>query len=287
MKRVLVTGARGFIGQHTLPFLESKGFEVSVSSGVDVLDQKAMQALLQAVKPTHLLHLAWYAKPPQYWHSPVNFSWVKASLDLLEAFIGQGGKRAVFAGTCAEYDWQYGLCKEYETPCQPNTVYGTAKYALSLLAEAMAKQHNLSFASGRIFFLFGPHEYRERLISGLICHVLTQQKFTLNSAYQIRDFMYVKDVASALVALLDSEVSGSVNIGSGEVMRVGDLAHLLAQKLKAEPWINEERPAQKTNMIVVPELTRLFNEVNWRPAYTLDQALDETILWWKEHVSHG
>ncbi len=118
-KRVLVTGAAGFVGGHSLPFLMANGFEVHAVDicipkekfpglhwhQVDLLDQKSCLELLETIRPTHLLHFAWYAKHGEYWNSLENLRWVEGSLHLLRAFYDKGGERVVMAGTCAEYGW--------------------------------------------------------------------------------------------------------------------------------------------------------------------------------------
>lgn len=133
MKKVIVTGASGFIGRHALNTLIDRGFEVHAISSkselkisdrctwhlINLLDSSEIMSLVKAVKPSHLLHFAWYAVPGKYWTSELNFLWVQASLELLRQFRQQGGERVVMAGTCAEYDWNYGYCSELVTPRKP------------------------------------------------------------------------------------------------------------------------------------------------------------------------
>lgn len=157
-KRVLITGASGFVGRHTVPLLLKGGYEVhAVHCGsasldeeprlfwhrCDLLNADEQRRLVKQVKPTHLLHLAWYATPGKYWTSVENIRWVKASLDLTINFMEQGGKRAVFAGTCAEYDWSYGYCSEGVTPTRPATLYGTCKNSLQDMVGHLSRQTGL------------------------------------------------------------------------------------------------------------------------------------------------
>src|SRR5262249_16760441 len=122
--KVVVTGASGFIGRHSLPALVARGHEVHAMARralqlprlpahvCDLLDPHATAALIARVRPTHLLHFAWYAVPGKYWTAPENLDWVAATLHLLRGFAASGGQRVVMAGTCAEYDWSHPTLSE-------------------------------------------------------------------------------------------------------------------------------------------------------------------------------
>lgn len=301
MKSVLVTGANGFIGRHILaPLLEKNvAIHAIFSSGQPATEHEkitwhqinlhhaaAVDHLLQAIKPSHLLHLAWFAKPGEYWTSPINLQWLQSSIHLLQAFAKAGGNRAVCAGTSAEYDWQQGHCQEFLTPCKPDTLYGRTKYSLHLLSEILAQQNNLSLAWGRIFFLFGAHEYRERLIPAAIRHLRAKNIFTLMNGHQIRDFMYVKDIADALVTLLETDIIGPVNIASGQPIAIRDIIALIGQRLQAVDYIQDRhamtRPTTKHDSVTA-DVARLHTEVKWQPQYSLETAIDETIAWWSKN----
>ena len=145
MKRVLVTGASGFIGRRALAPLIARGYEVHAVSwsgerpavnGVawyrtDLLEPEAVARLMAAVKPSHMLHFAWYAVPGKYQASEENLRWSRAGIDLIAEFAKAGGRRAVFAGSCFEYDLRHGYCSEALTPCTPATRYGVCKLSLS------------------------------------------------------------------------------------------------------------------------------------------------------------
>src|SRR5207247_2475843 len=142
LKRVLVTGGTGFIGRNVLAPLLERGFELHATylrdpiqvedvswHRCDLLDAAAVRTLLHAVKPSHLLHFAWYTEHGKYWSSPANLDWTAATLGLLRSFRDCGGSRIVAAGTCAEYEWGTERCSEIETPLKPRTLYGTSKNA--------------------------------------------------------------------------------------------------------------------------------------------------------------
>ena len=299
MKSVLVTGASGFIGRHTLDPLIRKNYQIHAVNfsgdprvqhpnitwhSLNLHDSSATKKLLTQIRATHLLHLAWYAKPTDYWTSQLNLEWLISSVNLLNAFIQSGGKRAVFAGTCAEYDWKYGHCEELQTPCQPTAFYGISKYSLSMICKNIVEQHNLSFAWGRLFFLFGTHEYPQRLVPSVINSLINRNKYTVMNGQKVRDFLFVTDVADALASLLDTEVTGAVNIGSGIPLTIKEIVNLVADKLQANQYITYQDNIAASDHVVTADVTRLANEVKWSPQFSLDDALDRTIEWWKRQV---
>ena len=300
MKKILLTGATGFIGRHCLPLLSAGGYEVhavstrDASGGssdihwhkVDLLDSLQLQDLVADVMPSHLLHFAWYAVPGKYWASLENIRWVQSSLELLQAFVANGGKRAVMAGTCAEYDWKYGYCSEKVTPLAPTTLYGTCKHSLQIMLDGLSKQTGISSAWGRIFFLYGPYEHQDRLTSSVIRSLLMGERARCSHGNQIRDFLYVQDVADAFVTLLESGVEGPVNIGSGRPVALKYIIRKIYEKIinrdgiefGAVPVPSDDPP------LLVADIRRLTKEVDWAPKYSLDQGLDETISWWEKFL---
>jgi nucleoside-diphosphate-sugar epimerase len=297
MKRVLVTGATGFIGRPCLPLLSAGDYEVHAASidapqkdstathwhRIDFLDTGQVADLVKEVRPSHLLHFAWYAVPGKYWTSPENVRWVQVSLSLLQAFALYGGQRAVMAGTCAEYNWNYGYCSESVTPLLPETLYGTCKHALQMVLNAFARQANLSAAWGRIFFLYGPHEHPDRLVPSVISSLLRGEPARCSHGDQIRDFLYVEDVAAAFVALLESEVSGAINIASGTPITLKEVIYSIADRLNRRDLIQLGAVPSPPNEpgLLVADVRRLREEVKWYPKYSLDEGLDQTIEWWK------
>ena len=303
MKRVLVTSATGFVGRHTLPALLARGYEVHAvarhapgnvaADGVrwhaaDLLDEAQGARLIAEIAPTDLLHLGWYTEPGKYWAATENLAWVRASLGLLEAFARRGGRRVVLAGTCAEYDWTGdGLCDEARTPLRPATLYGTCKDALRQMVEAYARQAGLSAAWGRIFFLYGPHEYPQRLVAAVIRGLLRRERVPLSHGTQVRDFLYVQDVAEAFAALLESEVTGAVNIASGAGVSLREIVNRIAAELDGHDLVAfgalPAAPAGEPPRLVAA-VERLRVEVGWRPRFALDEGLARTIAWWRGQV---
>jgi nucleoside-diphosphate-sugar epimerase len=296
MKRVLVTGGSGFIGRHTLAPLMARGYDVHVADvrrpettvpitfhGCDLLAPGESERLLEAVKPTHLLHLAWYATPGLYWNAPENLAFLAASTELLHVFRRKHGTRVVMTGTCAEYDWDSGYCTEGVTPLAPNTIYGVCKDALRRVSEIYTQGTGVSWAWARPFFFYGPHENPKRLVASVITALLAGQPALMTHGRQIRDLMHVEDVAGGIVALLDSPVTGAVNISSGVPTTLAAVAQQIGSLLNGVDLLRlgAVAAAPREPPMVVGNARRLHEEVGFTPRYDLASGLQATVAWWR------
>jgi nucleoside-diphosphate-sugar epimerase len=300
VKRVLLTGGTGFIGRHAGPLLRERGYEVHAVSSTDdgpradgiewhradLLEPDTTRALVGRIEPTHLLHLAWYAEPREFWTSPRNLDWVEASLRLLRSFAAGGGERAVLAGSCAEYDWSHGRCSETETPLLPATLYGVCKHALQIVGSRFASGAGLSFGWGRIFFVYGPHEHPARLVPAVSRALLQGRPAPCSLGEQERDFVYSEDVADAFVHILDSDVQAAVNIGSGQPVAVKDVVSTIGSLTGRTELIRFgellNRPGDPP--LLFADTRRMEQEVGWSPGVPLETGLERTVDWWREHL---
>jgi len=296
--RILVTGASGFLGSHALPRLDAAGFEVhalhragaSPAAGafrwhaVDLFDAVAVAQLLGEIEPTHLLHLAWVTTPGLFWNSPDNERYREASRSLASEFARAGGRRMVAVGSGAEYDWRLGSCIENETPLRPLTPYSRAKDALRQQLAALAEDSDLEFAWARVFWPFGPREHPARLLPSVICALLRGEIASCSEGSQIRDFLYVSDVAEALCAVTESSVTGPINVGSGVGTSVRDLATLAGRQLGRVERIRfgaRPTPAGEAPRVVA-DIARLQKEVGFSPQTRTEAGVEASVRWWAE-----
>jgi nucleoside-diphosphate-sugar epimerase len=312
-RRVLVTGAGGFIGRWSLAALHARNFDVhavfaplrptatgaqlagAIAHQADLLDPEAIDALIAGVRPTHLLHFAWIAVPGVYWTSAENDRWLQAGTHLAQRFFAGGGQRAVMAGSCAEYDWsRVTVCQEALSPLADTAVLAPTPYAQAKLdmhrrLANLGQQSGASTAWGRVFFQFGPGEQVSRLVPTVVRSLLMGRAALCTAGTQVRSFLHVADVAEAFAALLDSEVHGAVNIGSGEPMSVAALIDAIAAKIGRIDLVRlgaKPLPAGEPALLV-PDITRLRKEVGWQPRLNLDEAIADTIAWWRGQGSGG
>ncbi len=306
-KKVLVTGARGFVGRHALPALRKLDFEVVALAGpkvnnhrtalgateagpwaaadswvrADLLDRSAVSAVLDEVRPSHLLHLAWITERGRYWDAEENLDWMHASLQLFRSARASGCTRMLFVGSCAEYGPSSQLCDENDSQLAPSSMYGVSKDALRRVLETEAQLRGPSLTWARLFFPYGPHDAPERLIPYVIRSLLAGSVAECSSGTQVRDLLHIEDVASALASLLDSRVEGAVNIASGEGRSIAQVLERLGA-LMDKPHLIQlgAKPSQSHDADRwVASTKRLREELGWVPSRDLDQGLEHTIDW--------
>lgn len=297
-KVVLVTGASGFVGKWTLAPLIERGFDVHVVTSranisfsdaihvhqYNLLDCTTHTKLIQAIHPTHLLHAAWYTENGKFWDAVENVTWLKATIALAETFYAEGGKRLLGVGTCAEYDWNDGICEEGVTTEAPSTFYGKIKKTTFDCLQKLSQVQNKSFVWARIFYPYGEFETKTRLIPHVILHLLQKKEAACSHGQQIRDFMHVSDIGDALAALLDSELTGAINTASGAPVKIQEVVQLLGEQLTEEKLIKLGAIADALHSppSIVANINRLKTELKWKPKLSLEEGLLRTIAWWRQ-----
>lgn len=288
-KTLFVTGATGLIGKELWQPLIQAGFEVYALAIEDNLpqiphihwlkgnlfDPKALDGLLAQIKPQYLLNMAW-ATTGDYQTSNINFDFLCAGIHLLKSFAANGGQRVVFAGTCLEYAPQNRPIKETD-PIAPSVPYALCKQLLYQATQSFCRQNNISFACGRIFYVYGRGEAPTRLTASIIHSLQSGKTVSINHAQLVKDYMYTKDIAGAFVALLDSQVQGAINICTGQGISLAQYATTIAQILGKKNLLDLKSLPTTQPLSIVGDNTRLTQEVGYRPTYTLEQAMHEIL----------
>ena len=293
-KIVFVTGGTGFIGRHAVHALLRNGYEVHIASRsykgpfapsprmriheCDLFDSDYVSRILQMIQPTHLLHLAWETTHGEFWNSLNNVQWVEASLGLLRGFSAYGGQRAVFAGSCAEYGESAEICDEVATPLRPTSLYGVSKNALQQVIAEYTRTTGLSTAWGRLFHIYGPGEPEQRFVPSTVKALLADKSAICRHGTHVRDYLHVHDAAEALVTLLESDVTGPVNVASGLPVTLEEIAtRLVAVVGHGNATIEIGEPSADNPSEISAVTERLSKEVAWEPSITLDEGLRSVV----------
>ena len=243
-KKVIVSGATGFIGQHLIPILLKDGYEVLAISRSqkraeslpwfkDVkfvsYDFHSDQQITEVEGFRGLIHLAWQDLPN--YDSSVHLKKnLPCSYKFIESLLNKGVNQVLISGTCFEYGLKSGAISSSSTT-EPTTLYATAKDTLrkKLTSLSLNKDFNLQWA--RIFYMFGKGQNSNSIISQLDFAIKNKQKvFRMSGGEQIRDYLPVEKASEKLSNLYKSGNKGIFNICSGKPISIRNLVESYIEK---------------------------------------------------------
>lgn len=279
--KVLVTGASGFVGRAIVKVLAERNVETAAVSRnsptpLDLMDRVAVRRFIEDFRPTHIIHSAWTVEHGKFWDDPANTDWASTTLSLAQIAVSCGCQKFVGLGTCFEYRWpDAAACDEVATPVENHTLYDTAKDATRRELTDLLHGSRCNLAWARLFHLYGAGEAPGRLVPSIARSLAAGTPAKCSSGYQIRDFIEVSDAARAIVMLAMSNVSGVVNIGSGQPTSIAEIANTIGQisgrpdliRLGALPDRAGDPP------YIVAGMSRLRGELGFEPAITLEAGL--------------
>ena len=284
------------MGNATVTALKNAGHSVLVTCrnarassliyAADLLNETERVSLLKEANADVIVHLAWQTDPGNFWDSPENSDWVTASYDLINRFFDSGGKRAILAGSCAEYDWSIAERPLKEnSPCRPASIYGSCKLDLYRRCEQLTTE-GASIAWGRLFFLMGPREHPSRFVPTILLRLLAGETAKMSHGRQIRDFLHVDDAGRAFATLVDSPIDGIVNIASGvgaSLAKLAETAQCLIGlgnvDLGALPPHSPDPPK------LIADIRRLRIETDFEPCFNWSSALDTCVNYWQNEMA--
>lgn len=292
--RILVTGASGFIGSAFAKLALDQGHEVGglilpaetppvhvpVSERMlwirGTLAELPWQAI-ETFKPDACVHFAWIATPGVYLESPENEQHLAWSLNLARGLKNRGLGQFVGVGTCIEYKITNMPLVEDHTPVDPTTLYSRCKNALRETLEIEARQDGSLFCWGRVFYPYGVGEHPARLCSSLIQKLRRGEKIVLKTPHSTKDYIYIEDLAAAILLTLEKKFQGTINWGTGQGLSVRQIADAVAGMLGRPELVEENsQPADDPFSFVVADAERL-RELGWKPRHTLEQGLGKLI----------
>lgn len=253
--KVLVTGATGFVGRHVVAELLSRQYKVIavarnadsakkmpwyskvtfIACNIHDADIKSWQTLVTA---DAVIHLAWPGLPnyTELFHFEEN---LPAAYRFLKKLVISGLRHVLVAGTCAEYGMQSGPLSE-EANTMPVTPYGLAKDTLRKFLQELQKKHDFSLQWARLFYIYGPGQYSDSVLSQLDKAIDSKEAtFNMSEGKQLRDYLPVEDVARYLVSIIEHrELSGIINCCSGEPISIRNLVEKRITERKADIKLN-------------------------------------------------
>ena len=313
-KRVLVTGAGGFIGSHLTEKLVTMGantralvhYRASGSwgwlddsqykDGVEVLagDTRDRDSLAQAMHEREVVfHLAALVGIPYSYHAPLSYvqTNVEGTLNVLQVAREVGVERLVHTSTSEVYGSARYIPIDEDHPLQGQSPYSASKIAADKMAEAFHLSFGLPVATIRPFNAFGPRQSARAVIPTIITQALTAPVLHLGRLQPVRDFSYVADTVEGFICGAESaEAVGQViNIGSGQEISIGSLATVildLVGQRDATIECDDERvrPDHSEVERLCADNRRASQTFGWCPKYTLEEGLIQTIDWVRQNL---
>lgn len=313
-KKVLVTGADGFIGSHLVEQLLNEGCKVKAfvyynsfnSWGwLDTLTKQQLEAVevfsgdirdpngvRTAMKDIDIVfHLAALIAIPFSYHSPDSYvdTNVKGTLNIVQAAKDLGIERVLVTSTSEVYGTARYVPIDEEHPRQPQSPYSASKIGADCIADSFYRSFDLPLTIVRPFNTFGPRQSARAVIPTIITQLLNgMEEIQLGDTTPTRDLLFVKDTANGFIEIAKSErlIGHDCNIATNSEISVGDLANeLIAQINPKAKIVTDEirlRPEKSEVFRLFGSNQKLIEYTSWTPKYDLAKGLAETIEWFRD-----
>jgi NAD dependent epimerase/dehydratase len=313
-KKILVTGAGGFIGSHLTEQLVELGADVrafvhynalgshgwlshslvrenmEIVSG-DICDRDSVH---NALKDREIVfHLAALIAIPYSYHAPASYirTNIEGTMNVLQSARTVGLEKVLHTSTSEVYGTARYAPIDENHPLQGQSPYSASKIGADKIAESFHLSFETPVVTVRPFNTYGPRQSARAVIPTIISQLLVGGRIHLGSLRPTRDLNFVENTVAGFIACAESPaaVGRTINLGSGREISIGDLAHLIASLMGVPIQIEEEdkrlRPAGSEVERLLAD-TKLVHELTgWQPAVTLELGLERTISWMKENMS--
>lgn len=309
MKKVLVTGADGFIGSHLTENLLKKGYDVKafvyynsfnnwgwldtfpkekldqieIFAG-DIRDPNGVREAMKGVD--EVFHLAALIAIPFSYHSPDSYvdTNIKGTLNVLQAARELDTSRILVTSTSEVYGTAQYVPIDEKHPFQGQSPYSATKIGADRLAESFYRSFNLPVSIVRPFNTFGPRQSARAVIPTIISQLLAgKDKIELGALTPTRDFNYVKDTAAGFIAIAESDktIGEEINIATQREISIGDLAKEIIAQINSDAEIvcdeKRLRPEKSEVNRLLGDNTKIKALTNWKQQYTFEEGIAETI----------
>ena len=314
-KKVLVTGAGGFIASHLMERLVSEGAQVrgfvrynsrndlgmlkwlapEIFSQIEIMqgDLRDNEAVRNAVRGVDtVFHLGALIAIPYSYVNPrevidVN---IMGTLNVLMAARDLGTRRVVHTSTSEVYGTAQYVPIDEKHPLQGQSPYSASKIGADRIAESFYRSFETPVVTLRPFNTFGPGQSMRAVIPTIIVQALTRDEVKLGSLEPSRDFTFAKDTANGFVKVAEAEgvLGEEINLGNDNTIRIGDLAEKIFKLIGKTPKIVADpqrvRPGKSEVMKLWASNEKAKRMIGWEPRISLDEGLRATIEWISAHI---
>lgn len=311
-KKVLVTGAGGFIGSHLCEALVSEGCEVRalvryssqnswgwldrspVKNSIDVRvgDIRDFDSVSKIAENIDIVfHLAALISIPYSYQNQQSFVDVniKGTLNILQASLIHGPEKVIHTSTSEVYGTAQYVPIDESHPRQSQSPYSATKIGADSIAQSFYRSFDLPVVIARPFNTYGPRQSARAIIPTVITQLLSGQKeVKAGSLHPTRDFVYVKDTVQGFVEIAKSDktLGEEINIATQREISMGDLVRILVNAINPDAKVREDdtriRPSESEVGRLLGSNSKITKLTNWRQNYALEEGLRETIEWFKK-----
>ena len=317
MKKILVTGADGFIGSHLTELLMEQGYDVKaftyynsfnswgwldsfpkeklkeleIFSG-DIRDPNGVREAVKGVDA--VFHLAALIAIPFSYHSPDSYvdTNIKGTLNVLQAARDAQLERVLVTSTSEVYGTAQYVPIDEKHPFQGQSPYSATKIGADRLAESFYRSFELPVTIVRPFNTFGPRQSARAVIPTIISQLIAgQDEIKLGALSPTRDFNYVKDTVAGFLSIYESAqtIGEEINIATQTEISIRDLAEEIIRQLRPNAKIvsDEQRIRPKDSEVnrLLGSNEKIMRLTNWKPKYSFEQGIQETISFIQNNMS--
>lgn len=316
MKKVLVTGADGFIGSHLTELLLEKGYEVKAFTYYnsfntwgwldtfpkdvlneievfcgDIRDPNGVKTAMRGMD--EVFHLAALIAIPFSYHSPDSYvdTNIKGTLNVLQAARELGTQRILVTSTSEVYGTAQYVPIDEKHPFQGQSPYSATKIGADRLAESFYRSFDLPVTIVRPFNTFGPRQSARAIIPTIISQLLSgKTEIKLGSLTPTRDFNYVKDTVNGFyeISVSDKTIGEEINIASQHEISMGELAEEIISQINPSATIvcDEKRVRPKKSEVnrLLGCNTKIHELTNWKQQYSFEEGINQTIAWMRNNM---
>jgi NAD dependent epimerase/dehydratase len=311
-KKVLVTGADGFIGSHLTEALVKEGYhvralsyynsfnhwgwledvdcknEIEVVTG-DIRDPHFCRKLVEGTEM--IFHLAALIAIPFSYVAPDMYvdTNIRGTLNICQAALDHKVKRLIHTSTSEVYGTACYVPIDEKHPLQPQSPYSATKIGADAIAMSFFNAFELPVTIARPFNTYGPRQSARAVIPNIISQIAAnEKKIKAGDLTPTRDFNFVKDTCEGFIQLskYPAAIGETINIGSGKEISIGDVAKLIKTLMKSDVEIIQEkqriRPEKSEVFRLLCDNTKIKELTGYEPKYSLDDGLQETISWFTD-----